>query len=593
MGDVISTGDLDGFDLPERMLASQVEIRYSSELDQRTKDDLAPKMRQVAAQLEKWVNNARAVTNRSSMFDRAAYTPSENIYDQMRMSRKAVGSDDVVGGTAEVTEGLAFDGVNWESANNDEADIFNQMAAEQDLDALVRKMHREEFTYSQCVLAFWWDEGSFKVRGTTPSKGGTKGAKRKKVYDVWYPRAITVLDSCKVVPVGMMQFGQERLAWQGTQVEIAQYNQVLDGNLEDELMVRFYAGQYVPSDIDEITELSRMGVDIGRLILLNDAIVKRHTLTKPDHERFADLRMKRVFRLLDLKQQLMESDRVTLIGAANYILLVKKGDDKDPAYPEEIQNLKENFNYIAKLPVIVSDHRLNIEIVAPKTDFTLNPDKYDLIDNRIAATMLGLFGAMGSRSGNRGDTSLQQARLVARTLENRRHMIRRFLEREIAKAVVEHPKNAGQFDAIDEPPALTFVPKNVQLDSDQGMAQAILGIRNTGDLSRQSMLEYFGFDQQIEAMRRTLEDESGMDDTFKTAVPFSSPAGGAPVGGGPAAPAKKAAAAAPAKKAAAPPAAQRGAGASGGRPAGGGTPSKNATKAVARTAKGTTKPSGS
>lgn len=516
-------------------------------------DAIDPRMRQFASQLGSWVKQAKAITNRSSLFDRAAYAAPDNPYDQMRIARRAVASDDVVGGVAEVMEGLAFDGVKWESDDPDDTDVFNQMAAEQGLDRLVRAIFRETFTCSQTALGFWWDRGTFTVRGET-----RKGNKRKKVYEVWYPKAITTLDITKVVPVGMMQFGQERLAWQATQEEIGQYTQVLDGMLIDELMTRFYAGQYTPADPEEIQELTAVKVDISRLVLLNDAYVKRFTSTRQDYQRFADVRLKRVFKALDLKQQLMEADRVALIGAANYILLVKKGDKDDPAYPEEIANLRENFDYVAKLPVIFSDHRLTIDIVAPKTDFTLNPEKYDVLDNRIASSLLGLFGAMGSRSGNRSDNSLQEGRLVARNLENQRHLIRRFLEREIAKAVVEHPRNAGVFTGRE--PNLTFVPGRIALDADTGWAQSIVQLRTMNELSRESTLEYFGFDQAVEAMRRELEADLGLDDTFKTQVPFSSPAGGANAGSQP-------------------PATQGVNGARGGRPAGGGQPTRNPQKA--------------
>lgn len=550
---------------------ADVEIVYSRDVDDdKSFDDVRraidPRLRQVASQLTRWVDQTRALTNRSNLFDRGAYTPSDNVFDQMRMARQAVQNDDIVGGIAEVTEGLAFDGVKWETSNADDADVFNQMAAEQDLDAVVRRMWREEFTYGASVLGFWWGPGTFKVRGKTKN-----GNKRKASYDVWYPKAITTLDAAKVVPVGMMQFGQERLAWQGTDLEIGQYVKVLDGTLQDELMLRFYAGQYLPTDVDEIQELTSLKVDINRLILLNDEIVKRHCLTKPDHMRFPDVRLKRVFKMLDLKQQLMEADRVSLVGAANYILLVRKGSKEDPAYPEEIENLRQNFEFVAKLPVIISDHRLEIDIITPKQDYTLDADKYDVLDNRIASTLLGLFGAVGAKSGNRSDSSLQEARLVARNLENKRHMIKRFLERTIARAVVEHPKNDGVFDGE---PNLSFVPKNIALDADSGMAASIVQLRTMNELSRESTLEYFGFDQEIEAMRRVLEDETGLDDTFQTMVPFSSPANG---GGSGAASGK-------------PPVANAGAGASGGRPAGGGQPTRNPSKATQRTAKGTTKP---
>lgn len=532
---------------------------------------LDSQLRTVANQLEKFVNTARAATNRGSLFDRSAYASPDNVYAQMTTARSAVMNDDVVGGVAEVVEGLAFDGIKWESSDPDETDVFNQMATEQDLDSVVRRIHQSLYSISTVVLGFWWGEGTFQVRGTSD-----KGNKRKKTMTVWYPKAITTLDPQKVVPVGMLTFGQESLAWQATSEELGQYSKVLDGSLMDELMTTFYAGLYKCTDVIEQVELANLGVDIQRLILLNPKLVKRHNLTKGDHERFADVRLRKVFALLDLKQQLMESDRVNLIGAANYILLVRKGDKDDPAYPEEISNLKENFAYVAKLPVIVSDHRLTIDIITPKTDFTLSLEKYEVIDNRIGAMCLGLLGPIGATSGNRSDNTLTQGRVIARSLENRRHMIKRFLEREISRAVVQHPNNKGKFSSE---PNLTFVPNHVALDDDTGWAQAILNLRTTNDLSRESTLEYFGFDQAVEAMRRELEESTGLDDTFKTQVPFSAanPAGGAAAGGAPVKP-----------KAA--PATQAPAGALGGRPVGGGTAPKNATKAPGTTKTGATKP---
>lgn len=579
-----------------------VEVQYSSDVESLREQGLDDRMRQMAGQLTNWVNQTRAVTNRSSLFDRGKYTSSDNPYDQMRTARQALSDDDVVAGAYELTEGLAFQGIQWQSDDGDETDIFNQIAAEHDLDSVIRRMWREEFSMSQVVQGFWWDQGEFTVRGKTPVdkpdpvidpvtgqpkpippekiKGGNK---RKKTYNVWYPRAITTLDSTKVVPVGMLQFGQERLAWQATLNEIGQYELLSNGLLQDELMDRFYAGKYVCRDIDEQRELTGLGVDVTRLILLDDQYVHRHTLTKPDHERFADVRLKSVFRLLDLKQQQMESDRVTLIGAANYILLVKKGTKEDPAYPSEIDNLQQNFNYIAKLPVIFSDHRLEIQIIAPVLDTVLNSDHYDVLDNRIAARLLNTITATGGRSGQRSDDTLKMGRLIARSMENRRKMIARYLEKYIGKAVYEHPKNKDVFKN-GKPPKIAFVPGRIALDDDSGVAASIIQLRSMNELSRASTLEYFGFDQAVEAMRRTWEDESGMDDTFQTMVPFGSPGVGGNSG---------AAAGNPPPEPATVGAAQGANGKQGGRPAGGGSPSRAPAAAPRRTSKGTTSPKGS
>jgi hypothetical protein len=532
-------------------------------------EGIDPKMRQLAGQLESWVTQTRStrtITGGStSMFDRGKYIASDNPYDQMKIARTAVRDDDVVASTLELTEGLAFQGVKWESGDWDTSDIFNQMAAEQNLDGVLRKMWREEFTESACTLAFWWDQGEFTVRGKSD-----KGNKRKRTVKVWYPRAISVLDGARVVPVGLLAFGQERLVWRATKGEMQSYDMVAKGRLKDELFDRFYDGRYTVSDADEAQDLIRMKVDTSRLLLLDERYVRRYTRTKPDYERFPNLRLKSVFRLLDMKQQLMEADRVALVGAANYILLVKKGDEKDPAYPEEIANLKENYHTLAKLPVIFSDHRLNIEIISPKTDFTLRGEKYDALDSRIAARLLSTM-AVTKATVTGTDSSIGIDRPVARALENSRHMMRRFVEREIAKAVVNHPKNAGIF--TEGTPSLAFTPPNIQIDSNAALASTIMQARTMRDLSRESFLEYFGFDQEVEAMRMELEEEK-YDDIFQTAVPFNSPAN-APAGG------------------AAPPAAQGPAGNQGGRPVGGGKPKQSPQAAPKKTATGNTSTGGS
>jgi hypothetical protein len=539
--------------VPGEQITDQVNVVYGPNAGSADVPNIDKGMRQMAYQLQSWVNNMRAVTGQSGLFDRGKYVSNDIVYNQMLTARAAVKDDDVCASVAELTEGMAFQGLKWESPDWDTTDLFNQMAAEQDLDSLIRKMWREEFTYGQAVCAFWWDEGEFVVRGSTE-----KGNKKKRRVKVWYPRAVTLLDAVKVVPVGLLAFGQERLAWKATRQESIAYSAIVNGDLQDELMERFYTGQYIPRDGDELQELTSLQIDVSQLLLLDDRYVARHCTTKPDYERFPDVRLKSVFRLLDMKQQLLESDRVALIGAANYILLVKKGDKDSPAYPEEIANLKENYSTLAKLPVIFSDHRLNIEIITPKTDHTLDPDKYMVLDNRIAARLLNMLNSAGAQSGQRTDNTLTMSRTTARSMEGNRHMIRRFLEKQIGKAVVEHPKNAGIF--TEGAPALAFTPPNIQLDADAGTVQVLLQARTTGDLSRESFLEYFGFDQEVEAMRVALE-ATRYDNIFKTRVPFDSPSNNDARSGG---------ASEPATGTGVAPSAQAPAGARGGRPAGGG-----------------------
>lgn len=524
----------------------------------------------VGRELSYWVQRQRQQTG-PSMFDRQAYNRPDNPYGLMEVARRAVKEDDIVSGVADVTEGLAFQGIKWEDESSDDADIFNQISTDLDLDDAIRTWYRQQYTYSQVVVGMWWGWKEYTVRGRTPPEetalvkvpGAThpddptqstpdsfeeprdpetnrplkkkRGPKRRKKYRIWCPIGITFLDPMKVVPVGSGMFGVDRLAWSATQGEIDAFKRVLDGELDDPVMARFFLGKYTAGSQDERQSLARMGIDPDKLLEMNPDYVFRHCLTKADYNRFPDVRLESAFQLLDLKQQLQEADRVFLVGAANYILLIKKGSKEDPGRPDELSNLHKNFKVLAKLPVIISDHRLEIEIITPDQTSVLDSAKYDTLDRRILNKCLGSLTVTGD--GQRNESTLTVARGVARLLESRRLMIKRQMEKRIARATVEHPFNKDKFEGE---PNLAFTPRSVQLDSDSQVVQAVLNLRTQKELSRDSTLEYFGFDQEVEAERREYEEESGLDDIFQTAVPFDSPAnqaqfgaqGGRPPGGG-------------------------------------------------------------
>lgn len=509
-------------------------------------------MREIAGKLSRWIDNARSASTRTNLFDRGAYVPPDNVYDEMLAARKAVVNDDMVAGVHEITESFALQGVKWEGPSPDEADVFNQINQNINLDNVIRSMWKEVYTYSQFVAATIWDYRTFKVRGRTKD-----GHKRKKEYTVYCPVKVAILDSTKVVPIAHGPLGTPLLAWCSTNQEVENWLRAKRGERVDPLMEQFFVGTYEP-DPAEKAELTKLGVDVNNLLVLNPGMVWRHTTTKADYERFAPVRMKSIFKLLDLKQQLINADRAMLIGAANYILVVRKGTDDLPAKEPELKNLKENFKFIAKMPVIISDHRLEVEIVAPKQDFTLQGDRYDLIDQRILMRLLGTL-SLGSK-GQRNETNVTLSRAVGRNMESRRHMIRRDLEEHLARSVYNHPRNIGVFDEGEEP-NLVFVPRNIALEIDAAFIQAMMGLRQQQEISRETILEYFGLDQEAEAQRRVMEEEQ-YDDIFKTIVPFASPD--------------------------AQPGTPDQTGRQGGRPAGGGESSRDPKKATNRTSQGNT-----
>jgi hypothetical protein len=109
----------------------------------------------VARELANWVSSVQG-RSRSTLFDRQAYVQPDNPYKMMKVASQAVTNDDVVGGVCDVTEGLMLQGIKWESEDPDDADVFNQIARDLNLDDFARQWHREEFKFSQVIVGVWW-----------------------------------------------------------------------------------------------------------------------------------------------------------------------------------------------------------------------------------------------------------------------------------------------------------------------------------------------------------------------------------------------------------------------------------------------------
>lgn len=455
--------------------------------------------------LAEWSESVTKGGNRrkGGLLERDRYVTPTKIHELFRVCYDAAG-DDVVGGAIESSESLAFSKMNFLHKDEDEEDVWNQWAGDVDLDSRMREMWRENQIISQFYGAIWWGTKTYRVRGE-----GEGGRPRRKTFDdLRMPTAITVLDPLKVVPVGNFWFGQEDLAWIATRTEAEALEKGTDPMIGPLIL-----GRYDPKREEE-SELRAHGIDSKNLFVMNPAATFRHTATRSGYQRFAKVRLAGILELLDQKHQLRQMDRAFLVGGTNFIILVKKGSDKQPGQPDEIAHLQTQVTKLSSTPIIVGDQRLSIEIVIPKGEKTLDPDRYNTIDSRIAARLYKMFFTGSSVSGTRSDDSLKLARVVARGLESDRHMLRRTLERVVLKPTVA--KNSV-FTRI---PKLTFHPRRIALDFDSALATMLMDLRDRGDVSRASILDEVGLDQDEERILREREAESGADEVFQTTNPW-------------------------------------------------------------------------
>jgi hypothetical protein len=465
------------------------------------------------ASLVRWSNQ---VSSRSgSLFERDKYLTPRNPFEQMKVAYEASQQDDVVAGVLETAEALAFGRLDFDAETEDEEDVWEQIAEDLELEDRLREMWRELFTVSQFYAATFWGTKTYKLRGRS-----LNGVKRKKTYaSLRVPIAISLLDPLKIVPVGNFMFGRETLAYIATRTESEHFEDVLAGRNTTDMTIRQLVTKKYTPDAREKKHLSELDIKGDHLYELNPKVVWRHTETRPSYERFANVRMKSVFELLDLKRQLREMDRAHLIGGTNFIVLVKKGTDDYPARPAEIQSLAAQVKASARVPVIVGDHRLEVEIITPKVDNTLRPDRYNGLDARLEARLFGMFMTGNFAAGAKGDDSIKLAKVVARGLESRRYRLLQTVSKNIIKPTIE--KNLDRFGG--DPVNVCFHPNRIALDLDPAIAMLIQDLRDRGDISRETILDEIGLDQDMEARRRQREKDH-YDDIFKPVqVPFDSP----------------------------------------------------------------------
>lgn len=466
---------------------------------------------QIAA-IQSWVSEVQSGSTRrlGGIFKRDRYVTPNNIYEQFRVAADATEHDDVVSGVLESTESLAFTKMKFDHDDRDQEDVWNQMAKMWDLDSRFREMWRDLFTYSQVIVFMYWGTKNFKVRGKTET-----GTRRKKAFGgLQVPMGMTLLDPMKVAPIGSFMFRQERLVYLPDPLEAQGIDKVLAGEIDDPILSQMILQKYVPSESEQ-AQLADMGVwNYGTgVYLLNPKNVFRHTDTRPDHKKFANVRLKSVFELLDQKNNLRQNDRAHLIASTNFIVLIKKGSDRQPAHPKEIQALQGYSRTLARMPLLVGDHRLNVEIITPQNDSTMKPERYNTVDARITARLYRMFMTGNYAAGAKGDDSLKLARVVGRGLESSRHQLKRALEVHVFQAIVD-----ANSDQLDEPADLRFSPKRIALEFDAAFSSFMIELRQMNEISRESLLTEFDFDQGNEARWREIEEEL-YDDIFETINP--------------------------------------------------------------------------
>lgn len=453
--------------------------------------------------LTRWMSAYEGSNRSGGLFSQNKYVSPDSIFGEFITAYEAARSDDVISNALDTTENLAFKRARIDSLSDnpdaDDLDVWNQIVDDLDLVRRMREAWRELFIVSQCYPAVAWTRKKYRPKTKTDL-----GKRSKKVYDLVVPRGITYLDPLKVVPMGNFMFGQEDLVYIADPAEKDRLDSSLAGDNKADMVVsqlilgRYEASSAELSDIRKVTK-GKGSIREDSLYLLNPENVWRITLTRPDYQRFADVRLRSVFELLDLKHNLREMDRADILGNLNAIILVKKGSKERPGQPAELAQAAAQVQQSSRLPIIVSDERLEIEIITRKTDHTLRPERYNMIDSRIAGRVYQALVTGSYNLGTATDTSINLFKIIASSMQARRDNIRESIQDKVVDQIYERNSK------LTEIPELAFNPSRIAIEFDPHFTQVVYDLFIQGQVSHETVLGEVDISLEAEAVKKARE----------------------------------------------------------------------------------------
>ena len=451
-----------------------------------------------------------------SMFSRRAYAAPHDRQSAIISARAAM-SDDVVSLALRAKGALAVREADWASPSAEVESLWNSRLIVSGLKTYVREAFYQQTTLGVVTSAVWFGQASFR-----PSSKGPTGARRtRKVTSGVVPDRFAILPAEKIVRLDGF-WGAPKLLW------VCNSEAELQELLTEDSPTsrRVFVGRFEPTLAEKRQLADQRDVQHRHMAVLNPNTVWQSRLPGRDYGVSAVTPMSPVLPWLEIKSRLIEADRASLVGAANFILIFRIGTDQDPAKGSELEAFQAGMVQIARMPFIISDHRLQVDILTPDTAAVLNSDKHDAVNHRIAATTLGLPDDALLPGTPRDEETA--ARIMVAILDEERDI----LAESVARAVCVPASELSASIEVSDAPALRFTPQSIPLVGVTAAMNAVLAARTRRDLSRHSYLEALGFNHDHELARVRDEEESGADDIFQTHQPFDSPNanGGTPTG---------------------------------------------------------------
>lgn len=359
--------------------------------------------------------------------------------------------------------------------------VFDDVARRLRLDSFLRWFYLASLIYSNVYMVEFWQERRYTWGTST------------RMLDV--PVGLTLIDPMNGRILGSsLDPDSKGIGIKVEQNSMDDYSEDKIKEINSQFKNNIFDGKVTTNEI--VKYMRRSGNRPGDVVIkFNEEAVSHFKPTGFDWERYGNPKLTGCLTDIQLKRKLQEADFAVSDGIINALYVYKVGNDEYPMQDQEDVALSNLLKSPSRTFGLVWNHRLEVEIISPKSDVMTSPERYDKVNDAIKEALGFTFGLVGIKGRRDVDKFVK---MFADVVDAERSDIARHFEERIYRRIMK--KNG-----LDTYPSIKFNKIGVSMSD---VAKTIVGMfYDRGLISRQSALDVEDYDYEEEKERRVVEQK--------------------------------------------------------------------------------------
>lgn len=280
--------------------------------------------------------------------------------------------------------------------------------------------------------------------------------------------------------------------------------------MPDDTIRQIVARQSPKELYDRIPPAMRQAVASGNPIQLHPDCVTHLAHDRVGYEAYGRSLLMRLFKVLAYKDKITQAQWTIADRHIVPMRLVKVGNDNVTATENHIQDIRAQILQTANDPnfVLVTHHAVDIQWIGSQSSILQLSKEYDMIKEEILDGLMINESLLHGDSGSSYASASMGVEAMIERLESFREDLAEFIEERIYRpiAIMQGFMSKDENGNPTEPiyPKVKF--KELKLRDESQMKNLVTQLADNKILSNQTLLEYFGFDYDVEVERLRMEN---------------------------------------------------------------------------------------